>query len=169
PKRARTKEELVKEMNDRLRGELVGVDWNFSQNIRDNVMESLSGVKGDNSVKVFGPNLDELEKVAGKVKNALQAVPGVTNVGAININGQTSVEFRMDRAKCKRWGVSAADVNNVVQTGLGGKASATMIEGEKLFDITVRWPKERRGSLTSILDVPVDVTNNQVVAGPGPG
>ena len=66
--RARTKEELIEEMNADLARRLPGVDWNFSQNIRDNVMESLSGVKGDNSVKIFGPDLDKLEQLAIQVK-----------------------------------------------------------------------------------------------------
>ena len=71
-KRARTKQELVDEMNAELTAKLPGVDWNFSQNIRDNVMEALSGVKGDNSVKIFGPDLDKLESLADKVKISLQ-------------------------------------------------------------------------------------------------
>ena len=168
-KRARTKEELVQEMNEELERKIPGVDWNFSQNIRDNVMESLSGVKGDNSVKIFGPELEELEKVAARVKTKLQTIPGIENVAVFNIQGQTNMEFRIDLDKCKRWGVTAADVNNVIQSALGGKAFATMIEGEKVFDIALRWPKWRRGSETSILDIPVDIGNNQVVQPAGPG
>jgi cobalt-zinc-cadmium resistance protein CzcA len=164
--RSRTKEELVKQMNDELSRELVGVDWNFSQNIRDNVMEALSGVKGDNSVKIFGPNLDELEARAAEVRNVLRSVRGIENVGVFSIKGQTNLEFRIDLEKCKRWGVAAADVNNVIQSALGAKPLSTMIEGEKLFDISVRWPKDRRGSEISILDIPVDVTNNQVTPAP---
>jgi cobalt-zinc-cadmium resistance protein CzcA len=168
-KRAHTKLELVSQMNAELARKIVGVDWSFSQNIRDNVMEALSGVKGDNSVKIFGPDLVELERVADKVKNRLRAVPGIENVGVFNIMGQTNLEFRVDLKKCRRWGVSAADVNNVVQTALAGKAFATMIEGERTFDIALRWPAWRRGSETSILDIPVDVTNNQVLPATGPG
>jgi cobalt-zinc-cadmium resistance protein CzcA len=168
-KRARTKDELVHEMNEELNRMLPGVDWNFSQNIRDNVMEALSGVKGDNSVKIFGPDLDKLEEVADKVKNRLKDVRGVENVGVFSIMGQTNLEFRVDLQKCKRWGVSAADVNTAVQTALAGKAFTTMIEGEKLFDVSVRWPRERRGSETAILDIPVDVVNNQVILATGPG
>ena len=168
-KRKRSKEELVKSMNRELATNLPGVDWNFSQNIRDNVMEALSGVKGDNSVKIIGPDLDELERIADRVKNRIRVIPGIENVGVFSIKGQTNLEFRVDLAKCKRWGVSAADVNNVVQTALGGKAFATMIEGEKQFDITVRWPQWRRGSETTILDIPVDITNNTVLASAGPG
>jgi cobalt-zinc-cadmium resistance protein CzcA len=168
-RRPRTKEELVRDMNDELSRKIPGVDWNFSQNIRDNVMEALSGVKGDNSVKIFGPDLNDLEALAEKVKNRLKEVPGIENVGVFSIKGQTNLEFRVDLEKCKRWGVSAADVNNVIQTALAGKSFTTMIEGEKLFDVTVRWPQWRRGNQTSILDIPVDVANRQVIPAPGPG
>ena len=168
-KRPRTKEELVNQMNADLNNRIPGVDWNFSQNIRDNVMEAMSGVKGDNSVKIFGPDLEELDRLAEKVKEKLQTVQGIENVGVFRIKGQTNLEFRVDLEKCKKWGVSAADVNNVVQSALGGKALSTMIEGEKSFDIAVRWPLKLRGSETSILDIPVDITNNQVVLNTGPG
>jgi cobalt-zinc-cadmium resistance protein CzcA len=166
PQRARYKEEMIKQMNEELSGDLPGVDWNFSQNIRDNVMESLSGIKGDNSVKIFGPDLEELEKMAVKVRDVLRSVQGIENVGVFNIKGQTNLEFRIDLDKCKRWGVSAADVNNVVQTALGAKPLSTMIEGEKMFDIAVRWQKDQRSSEMSILDIPVDVSNNTVTPPP---
>ena len=168
--RSRTKEELINQMNDELQTKLPGLDWNFSQNIRDNVMESLSGIKGDNSVKIFGPDLEKLQELAAKVKNILEKVKGIVNVGIFEIRGQSNLEFRVDPEKCAKWGVQVADVNNVIASALGGKAMTTMIEGEKMFDVSVRWPKWRRSSETSILDIPVDITNNQVflVQGPGP-
>src|SRR5262249_18486041 len=83
--RPRTKEELVQEMNDELKQKIFGVDWNFSQNIRDNVMEALSGVKGDNSVKIIGPDLDVLEELAEQVKNRLTKIPGLENVFVFHI------------------------------------------------------------------------------------
>jgi cobalt-zinc-cadmium resistance protein CzcA len=168
-KRARRKEELVAAMNEDLERKIPGVVWNFSQNIRDNVMESLSGIKGDNSVKVFGPDLDQLELLATKIKNSLQSVRGVENVGIFHIRGQSHLEFRVDPEKCQRWGVSTADVNNVVSSALGAKAMSNMVEGEKLFDISIRWPKNRRDCEASILDIPVDITNNAVVQSQGPG
>jgi cobalt-zinc-cadmium resistance protein CzcA len=169
PRRARTKEELIHAMKGELSRKVPGADYNFSQNIRDNVMEALSGVKGDNSVKIFGPDLEKLDDLAEKMKNRLQQVPGVEDVGVFSIKGQTNLEFRVDLQKCKKWGVSANDVNTVIQTALGGKAYATMIEGEKQFDIAVRWPKWRRGSEETILDIPVDIVNNQLVLASGPG
>jgi cobalt-zinc-cadmium resistance protein CzcA len=76
PRRPRTKPELIRDMNVALDHYLPGIDWNFSQYIRDNVMESLSGVKGDNSVKIIGPDLDELEYLAARVKGVLDYDPG---------------------------------------------------------------------------------------------
>src|SRR5262249_23261114 len=135
--RARTKPELIAEMNEELDQTVLGVDWDFSQIIRDNVMESLSGVKGENSVKIFGPDLDELERLAEQVKNVLAGVRGVENAGVFRIKGQSNLEFTIDRPKCALWNVSVADVQNVIQTAVGGKACTQVIEGERAFDLTV--------------------------------
>jgi cobalt-zinc-cadmium resistance protein CzcA len=168
-KRTRTKDEVVHAMNAELMAKIPGVVWNFSQNIRDNVMEALSGFKGDNSVKIFGPEIDQLELLAGKVKNILQEIPGMEDVGVIHEMGQSHLEFRVDPAKCERWGVMTADVNNVVSSALGARAMSSMVEGEKLFDISVRWPIRLRNNETSILDIPVGIINNQVVLAQGSG
>jgi cobalt-zinc-cadmium resistance protein CzcA len=165
PTRPRTKDELIAEMNRELDRNLIGVDWDFSQIIRDNVMEALSGVKGENSVKIFGPDLDELEHLAERVKNTLDDVPGIENAGLFRIKGQSNLELRVDREKCARWGVSAGDVNNAIESALRGKAFSQMIEGEKVFDISLRWPERLRACESYILDIPVDVTNNTVTAG----
>src|SRR2546429_5661683 len=92
-----------------------------------------------------------------------------SNVGVFRIRGQSHMEFRVDPQKCERWGVMTADVNNVVSSALGARAQSSMVEGEKLFDIAIRWPKRLRGSETSILDIPLDIINNQVVLSQGPG
>ena len=167
--RARTKDEIVDAMNEELKAKLPGITWNFSQNIRDNVMEALSGIKGDNSVKIIGPDLDKLEALAAKAKTTLQQVRGIEDVGIFHIRGQSHLEFRVDPIKCQRWGVQTADVNNVVQSALGAKALSQMVEGEKLFDISVRWPKKLRSSESDILDIPVDIINNTVIQNQAPG
>ena len=87
----------------------------------------------------------------------------------LSIQGQSHLEFRPDPEKCQRWGVQVADVNNVAAQRLGARPLPQMIEGEKRFDVSIRWPAWRRGSETSILDIPVDVGNNQVVQPQGPG
>ena len=169
-KRKRKKPELIAEMKRELAANIIGVDWNFSQNIRDNVMEAISGVKGDNAVKIFGPDLTRLEELAEQVKQRLEQVRGIgkEDVGIFRIMGQSNLEFRVDREKCKRWGVQVADVNNVIETAVRGKAMTQMIEGEKLLDITLRWPAKDREDPTAILDIPVDVIANQVTPGLAP-
>jgi cobalt-zinc-cadmium resistance protein CzcA len=167
-RRQRTKPELTKEMREQLRETIIGVDWNFSQNIRDNVMEALSGIKGDNSVKIIGPDLDELERLAAQVKARLDEVQGLEDVDIFRIMGQPNLEFPVDLDKCKFWGVSKTDVENVIQTAIGGKAFTQMIEGEKLFDITLRWPLRLRNDEEAILNIPIDVPNNTVTPGYSP-
>ncbi len=169
PKRSRTKNELIKQMNDDLSRDLPGTDWNFSQNIRDNVMEALSGVKGDNSIKIFGPDLKKLDELALKLRAKLKEVHGIENVGIFSIKGQTNLEFRINLDKCKYFGVAAADVTNMMQSAVGGKAFSTMIEGERTFDITTRVPIDKRRNVEDILDLPVDLVNNTVVLPAGPG
>ncbi len=107
-------------MNGELNRDIVGVDWNFSQNIRDNVMESLSGVKGDNSVKIVGPDLDQLEERAQKVATVLESIHGIKNVGIFRVKGQPNLEIPIDPQKCANWGVSVADVEDVVTSAVGG-------------------------------------------------
>ncbi|HEV3078214.1 MAG TPA: efflux RND transporter permease subunit [Gemmataceae bacterium] len=167
--RGSRKEELVASMNNLLRAELPGIDWNFSQYIRDNVSEALSGVKGDNSVKIIGPDLLELERLAEQVKAALSKVRGVEDVGVFHIMGQPNLEFAIDRDKCNRWGISVADVEATIKSAVGGQAFTQITEGEKTFDVTLRWPLGLRASEEDILNIPVDVTNNTVTPGTVPG
>jgi heavy metal efflux system protein len=170
PLRPRTKQELIKAMNDDLDQKIVGVAWNFSQYIRDNVMESLSGVKGDNSVKIIGPDLNTLEETASRVRAKLEEkdekgsplIPGVENVSVFRISGQPNLEFTVDRDACKRWAVSVGDVENAIQVAVGGSAFTRMIEGEKQFDITLKWPDRLRGNEQAILNIPVDAIGNVV-------
>ncbi len=167
-KRARSKPELSKALNNDLDRLLPGVDWNFSQYIRDNVMESLSGVKGDNSVKIIGPDLDTLEQLAEQAKAILDRVPGVENAGIFRNKGQPNLEFTVDRQKCERWNITVKDVQNAIQTAVGGQAFTQMIEGEKTFDIALRWPPHLRGSEQAILNIPVDVIGNTTMQTTGP-
>ena len=169
PLRARTKRELVDAMSTDLERDIPGVTWNFSQNIRDNVLEAMSGVKGDNSIKIFGPDIDQLELLAGKARHILQDIQGVANVGIFHVRGATHLQFCVDALKCQKWGVTTADVNNVVTTAMAAQPQSTMVEGEKLFNISIRWPKWRRNDETSILDLPVDIINNTVVLAQGSG
>lgn len=162
--RARLKEELVEEMNRELDRNLVGVGWNFSQNIRDNVLEAMSGVKGENSVKIVGPDLAGLEQHAEAMMVALNAIPGIENAGVFHILGQSNLDFPVDREKCALWNVSVGSVQNVIQTAVGGMPLTEMVEGERTFDVTVRFPERLRDTESAILNLPVDVRGNVVTA-----
>jgi cobalt-zinc-cadmium resistance protein CzcA len=131
-------------------------------------MESLSGVKGDNSVKIIGPDIDKLEEVAKKIKETLDTVGGVTNTGVFSIMGQPNLVLEVDRDKCAAWGVHVDDVQNAIKAAVGGTSVSQMIEGEKTFDVTVRWPARLRDCLRSIIDIPVEVSNNVVTEGSTP-
>src|SRR5262249_50991770 len=117
---------------------------------------------GDNSVKVIGPDLDELERLAERLKGVLDTVAGVENVGIFRIKGQPNLEFTVDRQKCMRWNVSVADVENAIKIAVGGATVTQMIEGEKTFEVVLRWPQRLRGSEQAILDIPIEVTGNTV-------
>lgn len=162
PLRPRTKDELIETMNRELNEAIPGVDWNFSQYIRDNVMETLSGVKGENAVKIFGPDLDKLELIAERVKSTLSGVRGIENVGIFRIKGQANLEFAIDRSKCALWNVSVSDVQDVLATAVGGKSLTQVVEGERKFDMTLRWPERLRYNENMILDIPVEVVGNRL-------
>lgn len=162
--RVRTKKELIADLSHHLAEAVPGVPWDFSQIIRDNVLEALSGVKGENSIKIFGPDLDTLEKTGMTVRNTLNMIPGVENASVFRNQGQSNLEFYVDRQKCARWGVSAADVQAVLQSAVGGKAVTEMIEGEKTFDVTLRWPPRLRADEQSILNIPLSVGNNALIS-----
>jgi cobalt-zinc-cadmium resistance protein CzcA len=153
--RAMTREEIQDELMVRFR-EFPGVNFNFSQLIRDNVEEALSGVKGANSVKIFGDDLAKLEEAGNRVATILRSVRGIENVGVFHIVGQPNLEIRIDRKACARYGVNVADVEAVVQVAIGGEAFSQMVEGEKLYDIVLRLPTSSRDSADVIRRIPVD-------------
>ena len=109
--------------------------------------------------------------MAEQTQSILQKIGGVQDVGIERIMGQTNLEFPVDRAKCARWNVNVADVQNVLATAVGGRPFTQMVEGEKTFDITLRLPERLRDTQDKILNIPVEVTNNNVtgtsVAGVG--
>jgi cobalt-zinc-cadmium resistance protein CzcA len=150
-----TKEKLVSNMSERLNREFLGVDFNFSQYIQDNIEEAVSGVKGENSVKIFGRELAELERLSKAIKAEIGAVPGVTDPAAFNLLGQPNLVVRIDRAKAARYGFSVNDINSVVQAAIGGQAVTRVYEGEMNFALTVRLAPEYRGNVDAIRSIPV--------------
>jgi len=155
-----TKPKLVKEMAERLESEFIGIDFNFSQYIQDNIEEAVSGVKGENSVKIFGRDLAELERLSKTVKEELAKVPGVTDPGAFNLLGQPNLVIQVDRAKAARYGITVADMNTVVQAAIGGQEVTRIYEGEMNFALTVRLAPQYRDNVDAIRSVPVALPNS---------
>ena len=150
-----TKEKLTDELSKELTTAFPGVVFNFSQYINDNVEEALSGVKGENSVKVLGPDLETNEKNGDAIVDIMSAVPGVKDLGMFHTLGQPSVKITPDRAACARYGLNTGDVEAVVQAAIGGQAVTNVYEGEKFFALTVRWQEQYRQSLEAIREITV--------------
>jgi cobalt-zinc-cadmium resistance protein CzcA len=155
-----SKEEMVQQMSDQLKREFVGVDFNFSQYIQDNIEEAVSGVKGENSVKIFGRDLAELERLSKSLRKELATVPGVKNPGGFNLLGQPNLVIKIDRAKAARYGFSVGDINSVVQAAIGGQEVTKVYEGEWNFALTVRLAPEYRRNVDAIRAIPVALPNN---------
>jgi heavy metal efflux system protein len=152
-----TKEKLVEELQTEFAREFLGVDFNFSQYIQDNVEEGLSGVKGANSIKVIGPDLATLEKLATEAMHELAQVRGVADLGIFRVLGQPNLNIKVDRAKAARYGLTVGDVNTVVQAALGGTVATTLLEADRQFAVTVRLAPDYRGDLASVENVKVGV------------
>jgi len=147
-----TKDLLIDEMSHRL-SQMPGMDLNFSQNIQDNVEEAMSGVKGENSLKLFGDDFDTLSHIANQIAQVMQSVKGVADVGVFRVGGQPSLLIRIDRAKAARYGLAAADINATIQAAVGGAALTQVIEGDRRFDLTVRFPERFRNGPEAIRSI----------------
>ncbi len=155
-----TKEALVKQIGEHLNREFLGIDFNFSQYIQDNIEEAVSGVKGENSVKIFGRDLNELERLSRSLKTEIGEVTGVQDPAAFTLLGQPNLVIRIDRAKAARYGFSVGDINAVIQAAIGGQEVTRVYEGEMNFGLTVRFAPEYRMSVDAIRTIPVALPNN---------
>ena len=153
------KETLIAEMNDALEKAFPGVDFNFSQYIQDNVEEAASGVKGENSVKVFGNDLGTLARVADEIKDAMATVPGITDLSVFASLGQPTIRIDIDRSKAARYGLAPGDINATVQAAIGGEAAGDLYEtgSDRHFPMVVRLAPRYRQSLDAIRRIPIGV------------
>ena len=150
-----SKPQLVKEIDDKLSREFPGVNFGYSQNIEDNINEALSGVKGSNSVKVFGTDLETDERIANEVVEVMGGVPGIVDLAVYRSLGQPNLVITPDRAQCARYGLNVGDVAAVVQAAIGGQAVTQVLEGDRRFDLVVRWKEQFRTSLDGIREIRV--------------
>jgi cobalt-zinc-cadmium resistance protein CzcA len=153
--RGLTKEKLTDQIQAELNNELPGVVFNFSQYIQDNIEEGISGVKGSNSVKIVGPNLEMLTSLAQQVRNQMTQVRGIADLGIFPVLGQPNLNIKVDRAKAARYGLNSGDVNSVVQAAMGGAVATSVLEGDRNFDLVVRYTPAYRDSVEAIRNIKV--------------
>ena len=143
------KEELVAAMNREV-SKLPGVLWNFSQPIADNMEEAVSGVKGQLAVKVYGDDLKTLEAKGDEIVNVLRGIPGVEDLGLFRVVGQPNLNLKVDRAAAARFGINVSDVQDAVQTAIGGNAVGQLLLGEQRYDLVARYLPAYRDSREAI-------------------
>lgn len=161
-KRKETKEELIRRMQEKLKF-FPGIDLNFSQPISDNVEEAVSGVKGSIVVKLFGEDYPFIESKEERIYNILKGVKGIEDLGILRNMGQPELQINLNQEKMAQYGISTTDANSVIETAIGGRAATQIYEGERKFDLRIRYPEDFRNSVTSIGDLRVPAVNGASV------
>lgn len=147
-----TKEKLIDAM-DKALAQIPGVDWNFSQPISDNVEEAVSGVKGELAVKLFGSDLKTLEQKADEIQDVMSRIPGVADLGTFQVRGQPNVNLVVNRATADRFGINVSDIQDAVETAVGGKGVGQILVGEQRYDLTVRYQEPFRRTVEDIENI----------------
>ncbi|MDD2358329.1 MAG: CusA/CzcA family heavy metal efflux RND transporter [Thiovulaceae bacterium] len=157
------KDDLEKEIRTVLIARFPRADIGISQYIEDNLEEAMSGVKGENSVKIFGDDLFVLDKLAKEVENKIKNVKDVSDVGIFKEVGQPNLIIEVDREKAAQYGVNVADLMDVVSSSLDGKSISKIIEQDKRFDLVVRFPSSYRKSIENIKMIPVILDHGGII------
>ncbi len=158
--RYKKKDELVQAMDKEL-AIFPGILTNFSQVIQDNVEEAISGVKGEIAIKIFGSDLKTLQDRADQITHILASIRGATDVAAEQQAGLAQMIVDIDRSKVSRYGINVADVERVMEIGVGGKSASQFLEGERRFDITLRYDENARNSVAGLESLTVQTPNGQ--------
>ncbi len=146
------KDELIAAMNRELQ-KYPGAFWNFSQPIEDNVDETLTGTKGGLAVKLYGPDLDVLEDKGEQIKEVMASIQGVHDLGLQRDTGQPNLDLTVDRQAAARFGINVADIQDAVQTAVGGFPVSQVLQGEAVYNLTVRYQKEYRDTNEAIQNI----------------
>jgi cobalt-zinc-cadmium resistance protein CzcA len=144
------KEALIGAIAKELESKFAGAIWNFSQPISDNMEEAVSGVKGELAVKLYGDDLKTLESKAQEIVDQMSKIKGVADLGVFRIIGQPNLNFSVDRQACARFGINVADVQDAIQTAVGGTAQTQVQQGEARYDVTVRYQPKYRDTREAI-------------------
>jgi len=153
------KDTLTTQILRKLETDFPGVEFNFSQYLQDNVAEAVSGVKGENSIKLFGNDLQALTDTANKIKAVLATVPGITDLAVFTSLGQPTVQIEIDRARAARYGLAPGDINATIRTAIGGEAAGDLYEpgSDRHFPIVVRLAPQFRQNPEAIKDLRIGV------------
>lgn len=159
------KEKLISEIKSKLEAEFPGVEFSFSQYLQDNVAEQASGVKGENSIKIFGNNLTSVTETANQIMAVLNTVPGITDLGVLTSLGQPTVQIEINREAAARYGLSTGDVNAAIRTAVGGEEAGFVYEpdSDRRFPIVVRLAPQFRKSAELIGRLTIAVQSNGAV------
>ncbi|MDP4198231.1 MAG: CusA/CzcA family heavy metal efflux RND transporter [Bacteroidota bacterium] len=157
-KKHSSKDALIADMNQQFAA-FPGIDFNFSQPISDNVEEAVTGVKGELAVKIFGPDLAILEKKAEEVRDVLTHTNGIADVGVFTELGQPTLQVAVDRIKAGQYGVNVSDVQDLIESAIGGHVATQFYEGEKHFDVVVRLAPQFRDAPEKIGAMLVSTSN----------
>jgi cobalt-zinc-cadmium resistance protein CzcA len=158
--RGLTKEKLTGIVRKDLQDNFPGVTFNFSQYISDNVEEAVSGVKGENSIKVTGPDLKVNETKAAQIMDVLAKVHGITDIGTFRTLGQPQIQIVPNRTISARYGLNSGDIDGIVQGLIGDQPVTQVYEGEKFFSLTTRLQERYRNSIDAIREIPVRSPDN---------
>jgi cobalt-zinc-cadmium resistance protein CzcA len=146
------KDELIAAM-DREVEKHPGAFWNFSQPIEDNVDETMTGTKGGLCAKLYGPDLDVLEEKGGAIKDVMAKIDGVKDLGIQRDTGQPNIDLTVDRLAAARFGINVADIQDAVQTAIGGNPVSQVLQGEAVYNVVVRYQKPYRDTREAIQNI----------------
>ncbi|GGH06520.1 efflux RND transporter permease subunit [Silvibacterium dinghuense] len=147
------KDNLIAAMTLELQRQIPGVVWGFSQPIEDNMEEAVSGVKGELATKVYGSDLHVLEDKATQVADVMSHVQGITDLGVFQVTGQPDLDIEVDRRKAARFQINVADVQDAVQTAVGGNALTQVLRGEESYNLTLRYLPHYRDTREAIENI----------------
>jgi cobalt-zinc-cadmium resistance protein CzcA len=147
------KDNLIASMQDALDKQFPGVIWGFSQPIEDNMEEAVSGVKGELATKIYGSDLHTLEDLASQIAAVMGRVRGITDLGVFQVTGQPDLDVTVDRAKAARWQINIADVQDAIQTAVGGNALTQVLRGEESYNLTLRYLPQYRNTREAIENI----------------
>ncbi|MEO8903107.1 MAG: CusA/CzcA family heavy metal efflux RND transporter, partial [Polyangiaceae bacterium] len=162
PQFHREKDELIGEINREVSA-IPGVVLGFSQPISDNVEEALTGVKGQLAVKIVGDDLNALNDMAEQIAHSIKQVPGVVDLGIFRELGQSNLHIDIQRDKAERYGLSVADVEHTIETGIGGRVATQIVEGERRHDLVLRYAAIDRDSVDAVRRLLIPIADGRTV------